>query len=57
MLDQMIDSGHGGVSKHLCQIADVVYEWEGAVAESLRLRKADVAAIKKDLVHKIRLQT
>ena len=53
-LDQMIDSGHGGVSKHLGQIADVMYEWEEAVADSLGLRQTDVAEIKE--IHKIQLQ-
>ena len=53
-LDQMIDSGHGGVLKHLGQIADVMYEWEGAVANSLGLRQTDVAEIKE--IHKIQLQ-
>ena len=53
-LDQMIDSGHGGVSQHLGQIADIMYEWEGAVADSLGLRQTDVAEIKE--IHKIQLQ-
>ena len=48
------DSGHGGVLKHLGQIADVMYEWEGAVANSLGLRQTDVAEIKE--IHKIQLQ-
>ena len=48
LLDQVIDSSHGGV--YLCQTSDVVYEWEGAVAESLGLHQADVAVIKE--VHK-----
>ena len=30
--DEVIDFRNGGASKHLGQIADTVYEWEGSVA-------------------------
>ena len=46
LIDQMIDSANAGVSKHLGQIADSMYVWEGPVAEQLGLNKADIAAIK-----------
>ena len=45
-LDQVLDFENNGVSKHLGQIADSMYEWEGPVAEQLDLTPADVAAIK-----------
>jgi hypothetical protein len=56
-LDQVVDSEHGGVSKHLGQIADAMYEWEGSIAEQLELTNADVAAIKTEHPNKLRLQT
>jgi hypothetical protein len=56
-LDQVVDSEHGGVSKHLGQIADAMYEWEGPIAEQLELTRADVAAIKTEHPNKLRLQT
>ena len=46
LLDQVLDSMNDGVSKHLGQIADRMYEWEGRVADELGLSPADVAAIK-----------
>ena len=53
----MVDSEHGGVSKHLGQIADAIYEWEGPISEQLELTKADIAAIKTEHPNKLRLQT
>ena len=56
-LDQVLDSDNEGVSKHLGQIADSMYEWEGHVAEQLGLAPADVAAIKTEHPGKLKLQT
>lgn len=56
-MDQILDYENGGVSKHLGQIADSMYEWEGAVAEGLGLTKADIAAIKMKHHSELRLQT
>jgi hypothetical protein len=56
VLDQVIDSDHGGVSRHLGQIADSMYEWEGPVADSLGLHQADVAVIKEAHPGKLQLQ-
>ena len=56
MLDQVIDSDHSGVPRHLGQIADTMYEWEGAVADSLGLHQADVAVIKEAYTGKLQLQ-
>ena len=53
----MLDSEHGGVSKHLGQIADAMYEWEGAIAEQLGLIRADIAAIKIKYPSELKLQT
>ena len=53
----MVDSEHGGVSKHLGQIADAMYEWEGPIAEQLELRDTDIAAIKTEHPNKLKLQT
>ena len=52
-----MDSGNGGVSKHLGQIADTMYEWEGPVAEQLGLTLADIAAIKVKYPGELKLQT
>ena len=41
----MIDAEHRS-SKHLGQIADSMYEWEGPIANELGLTPVDVAAIK-----------
>ena len=56
MLDHVIDSDHDGVSRHLGQIADTMYEWEGPVADSLGLHQADVAEIKEAHPGKLKLQ-
>ena len=52
----MIDSGHSGVPRHLGQIAETMYEWEGALADSLGLHQADVAEIKEAHSGKLKLQ-
>ena len=57
MLDQVLDFENDGVSKHLGQIAESMYEWEGPVAEQLGLTPADIAAIKKEHPDKLKLQT
>ena len=57
ILDEVIDSGHGGVLKHLGQIAHSMYEWEGPVADNLGLHQADVAKIKEACSGKLELQT
>ena len=41
---------------HLGQIADSMYEWEGAIADSLGLHQADVAEIKEAYPGKLKLQ-
>ena len=51
-----MDSENGEVSKHLGQIADNMYEWEGTVAENLGLTKADIAAIKTKHPTNLKLQ-
>ena len=56
-LDKVLDCNHGGVSKHLGQIADAMYEWEGPIAEQLQLTRVDIAAIKTEHPNKLRLQT
>ena len=53
----MLDAEHDGVSKHLGQIADAMYEWEGSVAEQLEMTRADVATIKTKYPGELRLQT
>ena len=55
-LDQMLDFENDGVSKHLGEIADSMYEWEGPVAEQLDLTPADIAAIKTKYPDELRLQ-
>ena len=57
MLDQVLDFENDGVSKHLGQIAESMYEWEGSVAEQLGLTAADNAAIKAEHPGKLKLQT
>ena len=56
ILDQVIDSDRDGVMRHLGQIADSMYEWEGLVADSLGLNKADVSDIKEAHSGKFKLQ-
>ena len=56
MLDQVLDFENGGVPKHLGEIADSMYEWEGPVAEQLDLTPADIAAIKTKYPDELRLQ-
>ena len=53
----MLDFENDGVSKHLGQIAESMYEWEGSVAEQLGLTPADIAAIKAEHPGKLKLQT
>lgn len=56
MLEDVLDSKSNSVLKHLGEIADSVLEWEGAVAENLRLTPADIADIKIQYPKKIKLQ-
>ena len=53
----MIDSENNGVSKHLGQIADAMYEWEGRIADELGLSVVDVAKIKMKYPSDLNLQT
>ena len=57
MLDRVLDCGNDGVSKHLGQIADSMYKWEGPVAEQLDLTQVDIAAIKTMHPNELKLQT
>ena len=57
MMDQVLDFENGGVPRHLGEIADSMYEWEGPVAERLDLTLTDVAAIKTEHPIKLHLQT
>ena len=57
LLDQVLDSMNDGVSRHLGQIADSMYEWERQVAEQLGLSPADVAAIKYKHPTSLKLQS
>ena len=56
ILDQVVDCDSGGVSKHLGQIADSMYEWEGPVADQLGLSQVDITAIKTAHPMKFSLQ-
>ena len=56
-LNKVLDFKNVGVSKHLGQIADSMYEWEGPIAEQLGLTRADVAVIKTKYPHELKLQT
>ena len=55
-LDDTLDSKFNGVPKHLGQIADFMYEWEGPVAEELHLTQAEVADIKLKYPGQLKLQ-
>ena len=57
MLDQVLDFENDGVSKHLGQIAESMYEWEGSVAEQLDLTPADIVAIRVKYPGELKLQT
>ena len=56
-LDLELDTGHGGVPKHLGIIAESMYEWEGRIAEELGLTAADVAHINTKHPSSLKLQT
>ena len=55
-LDQVIDSQHLGIPKHLGMIADSMFEWEGSIAEKLQLSAADIAMIKTKYPTNMKLQ-
>ena len=55
-LNQVVDSENGGISKHLGEIAEQMYEWEGKVSDELGLTKADVNNIKELHKNKLKLQ-
>ena len=57
LLDQVLDSMNGGASRHLGQIAELMYEWEGRVADELGLSQADVADIKCSHCTELKLQS
>ena len=42
--------------KHIGEIADFMAEWEGPIAENLKLRKSDVEEIKAKYPQKLNLQ-
>ena len=56
-LDMVIDNENSGISKHLGQIADAMYEWEGRIADELGLSVVDVAEIKMKYSSNLKLQT
>ena len=56
LLNRRIDQENGGVPKHLGQIADAIYEWEGPVAMALGLTTANVAAIVKKYPNQLNMQ-
>ena len=43
--------------RHLGQIADSMVEWEGNIADELKLTAGDVAAIKTEHPGKLKLQS
>ena len=57
LLQQVLDSMNDGVSKHLGQIAEAMYEWEWPVAEELGLQTADIASIKCKHRTELKLQS
>ena len=56
VLDQVLGTGLSDASKHLGQIAESMYEWEGLVADQLGLSLADVNEIKTQHPMKLKLQ-
>ena len=44
-------------SRHLGKIADAMVEWEGAIADMLKLTPSDVAAIKIKYPQRFKLQS
>ena len=57
ILDEEIDSGSDGVPNHLGQIADSMAEWEGKIADTLKLKMSDVAAIKYQWPTNLKMQS
>ena len=57
LLNVVLDHHNHGVSKHLGQIADSMYEWEGAVAENLGLTPSEIASITRKHQFDLKLQT
>ena len=55
-MDDVLDSRNDDVPKHLGQIADSMFEWEGPVANELGLTQADVANIKTKYPNQMNLQ-
>ena len=53
----MIDADNNGIPKHLGQIADLLAEWEGSVADGLNLTPADVASIRIKYPNNLKLQS
>ena len=56
LLDQVLGTNLGGASKHLGQIAECMYEWEGLIADQLGLSRADVNEIKAKYHTELKLQ-
>ena len=44
-------------SKHLGQIAESMVEWEGSIADGLKLTESDVADIKTKYPQRLKLQS
>jgi len=45
-LELQLDSGHGGVEKDLCQIADHMLDWEEKLSTHLGLTPVDISDVK-----------
>ena len=55
-LELQLDAGHGGVEKDLCEIAQVMFGWEGKLATRLELTATNVSDIKDMYPNKPDLQ-
>ena len=56
-MNLVLDCENNGVSKHLGQIADSMFEWEGKIADELGLTFAEVANFRKKYPYSPNLQT
>ena len=57
VLDKMLDFDHDGVQRDLGEIADAMDEWEGKIAEELRLTNVETQRIKDKHPRRLDLQT
>ena len=55
--DDVVDARNNGIPRHIGEISELVYKWEGQLADELGLTAADVEAVLTKKPRDLKLQT